>query len=166
MTNRDFEIIEFLTKYKVASLSTLQYFFFPSLSTAQKRMKILYDNKKVSRVRDFINNEYVYFIKKPRQFNHSVKVTETYVNLSKKYNIVKFILEPKLNMIRPDALIGYVENNKSKIMYLEVELSNKGFDSNKYKRFLQNGINKEFGLPNYCEVWIERKNDSEIVKFE
>lgn len=165
LTSRDFEIIEFITKYKAANTTTLQYFFFPSLSACQKRLLTLVQLKQLKRARDSITNEFIYYIKKPKQLMHTVKVAELYAELSRKYKIVHFKTEVKLSSIRPDAVFGYIENNTNKIGMLEVELSNKEFDKKKYEVFIKSGEAKENGLKNFnIFLWDHRKKYIEIIK--
>lgn len=164
LTSRDFEIIEFLSTYKVASTTVLHYFFFPSLSACQKRLLRLIKGKHIKRARDSISNEYFYYLKKPKQVNHSLKITELYMELSKKYLIKHFKIEVPIGSIRPDAIFGYVENSIPKIGMLEVELSNKEFDRKKYEYFLKNGEAKINGFNSFnVFLWTKRKNILEII---
>ncbi|MDU6263737.1 MAG: hypothetical protein E6600_04475 [Anaerocolumna aminovalerica] len=135
LTTRDVEIKDFLDNYKVATTSTIAHFFFPSQWAAYKRLKYLVDHKQIKRIRDSINNEYMYFAKRPKQLRHSLLVTEFYREFSNQYQVVNFKIEPVLRNIRPDAVFGYVKNGKNYIGLLEVEISNKGFNFNKYEKF-------------------------------
>lgn len=165
LTSRDFEILEFLENYKVANTTILQYFFFPSLSACQKRLLKLVQSKQLKRARDSINNEYIYYIKKPKQLNHSLKITELYMELSKKYEIIHFKTEVGIGSIRPDAIFGYKENNKAKIGMLEVELSNKDFNIKKYEYFVKSGEAKQSNIYDFqIFLWTKRKKIIEILK--
>lgn len=164
LTNRDFEVIDFLSTYKVASTTVIQYFFFPSLSACQKRLLKLINDKQIKRARDSVTNEYFYYIKKPKQINHSLKVIELYMELSKKFEIIHFKIEPKIGSIRPDAIFGYKENGRPKIGMLEVELSNKEFDCKKYEYFMKNGEAKSNGFTSFnIFLWTKRKSILEII---
>lgn len=166
LTTRDCEIIDFLTNYKIASTTTLQYFFFPSLSACQKRLLKMVKEKTIKRARDNITNEYVYYIKKPKQVLHSLKVTELYAELSGKYEIKHFKIEVKLDTIRPDAVFGYIEKGVSKIGMLEVELSNKAFDSKKYNHFSRSGEAKKYGFSSFnVFLWDKKSMVMEIIKY-
>lgn len=144
LTTRDFDIIEFVNNFKIADTSTISNLFFPSLDSCRKRLKVIFDNNKLNRVRDNINCEYVYFIKKPKQYKHSLLVTKFYGYFKDKLNISKFIIEPTYGNIRPDAAFVYNDNGVSKVGLLEVEISNKGFDWIKYDSFCNNGNFSEF----------------------
>ena len=137
MTKRDSEVLDFLREYKVATTSILQYFFYPSLDVARRRLYILYKDKQVKRARDNINNEYIYFVKKPIQLKHSLEIINTFKELDKKYDIKYFKIEKSIGSIRPDAIFGYIENGKQKIGMLEIELSNKGLNLTKYDKFIK-----------------------------
>ena len=130
LTRRDFEIIEFLDQYKVASTSTIQTFFFPSLSATRKRLKTMYEMNKVKRIRDNINN--------------SASVTSAYSYLIKNYNLQKFKLEPSMGSIRPDALFGVIDNKNCFICCLEMELSNNVGKIKKYNAWIKSNEYKGY----------------------
>ena len=144
LTRRDLDIIYFLEDYKVASTQTLKELFFPSLSACQKRLKILYDNKRVQRVRPYLNHDYEYFIKKPKRYTHCLLATEFYRELSKQSKVDTFLVDKELGNIRPDAIFGYEINGKKYIGLLEVEISNNGFNYEKYEKFYSSGDYKKF----------------------
>lgn len=143
-TSRDLEIRDFLDTYKIASTSTLAHFFFPSNWAAYKRLRYLAEHGQVKRIRDSINNEYMYCTKKPKQLRHSLLVTDFYREFSKLHEIKTFKTEPQLGSIRPDAVFGYIENGKNHIGLLEVEISNKGFNINKYEKFFTSQEYKQY----------------------
>lgn len=144
MTSRDYEIIEFVKKFGIASTSTIQQEFFPSLSSCQKRLKVIYDEHRLRRSRDVINSEYVYFSRRPKQFRHSLLVSDFYRELSKIATVPVFNIEPEYGDIRPDASFGYEIGNKKYLGLLEVEISNKGFDSFKYTKLIANDQYREY----------------------
>ncbi|MEG0693002.1 MAG: hypothetical protein RR444_07960, partial [Oscillospiraceae bacterium] len=78
-------------------------------------------------------------------------------NLSKICVVANYKLEPTLGSIRPDALFGYRYNNKNYIGLLEVEISNKGFDINKYLRFYSSKEYQSY-LPAMPKIFIIGNN--------
>jgi hypothetical protein len=136
-TTRDNEIISFLSNYKVATTSTIAEVFFPSIYACYKRLAVLHNEKLIKRTRDFISEEYIYHIKKtlPSQWKHSLLVTDFYRELHKKAEILNFKIEPVYGDIRPDAVFGYKSHGVVAMGLLEVEISHKGFNSNKYEKF-------------------------------
>lgn len=50
---------------------------------------------------------------------------------------MRFVLEPQYVNIRPDAIIGFISNGVKRLALLEVELSNKGFNAEKYNKYWQ-----------------------------
>lgn len=147
ITTRDTEIIDFISEYKVASTATIAEIMFPSLSACQKRLKVLHDNKQINRIRDNINSQYIYFTKQPKQLRHSILVTDFYRELHRLAEVVSFKREPILGDIRPDAVFGYRFNGRGYIGLLEVEISNKGFNIGKYRKFYQDDCKKYFPAP-------------------
>lgn len=147
ITTRDMQIVEFLDGYKIANTSTIAELFFPSAEACYKRLQVLSENKVIRRMRDSINNEYLYFHKKiPKQLKHSLLVSSFYRELHRisGVNILNFKIEPTLGDIRPDAVFAYKYNGKNYLGLLEVEISNKGFNYGKYERFYGNGDYKSY----------------------
>ena len=134
ITKRDAQAIKYTEQYKVARTSTLAMFY-PSYRVAARRLTAIAEAGELKRERDGWSNEYIYYLKKPKQMRHALTVTDFYREFAKQAEIVKFVLEPELGGIRPDAAIGFTVGGKSRLALLEVELSNKGFDAEKYARF-------------------------------
>lgn len=132
VTSKDFEVIEFLKQYKVATTDTIKTLFYGNLRTTQHRLKVLSDKKLLNRSRDNVSNEYIYYLKRPAQLRHKLLVTDFYRELSKQCKIAFFTPEPQIHNRRPDAFFGYTINGVNKLGFLEVEISNKGFDYSKY----------------------------------
>jgi hypothetical protein len=149
LTTRDLEVIDFVTKFKVANASIIQRLFFPSRTTCQRRLKVMADSKKLKRLRSSINSEYIYFVKQPKQVNHALAVANVYADLVQKYTIKKFKIEPVLGSIRPDAIFYYLDANTPQIGMLEVELSHKKANFIKYQNFLRNGEAKANGFTKF-----------------
>ena len=160
LTKRDVKIIEFLEQYKIASTTILTHFFFPSEQTCRRRLKYLYDNHKIDRERDFVNNEYLYFLKKPRQLKHSLYVVKFYHMLHKNYTVESFEIEKKMADIRPDAVFTYKDKGMTITGLLEVELSNKGLNQSKYERFIVNRSYRDY-FNNIPVVFAVTKQDVE-----
>jgi hypothetical protein len=128
--------------------------FFVSDATCSKRLSLLHKTGQIKRLRDSVNQEYIYYLKLPKQLKHSLKVTEICVDLSLKYKVIDIKLEPilkaqerQITTIRPDAIIGYVENGINKLGMIEVEISHKNLDIDKYKNFIRLGESKLCGIP-------------------
>ena len=143
LTRRDLDIISFLEDYKIASTSTLTTFFFPSKRSCQMRLKTLADYKYIKRARMTMNHDYIYYIKKPYKVTHDLLITEFYRELKLSSNIISFVVEKQIGKIRPDAIFAF-ENRTQKLGLLEVEISNKGFDYEKFETFYRSGIYKEY----------------------
>lgn len=153
MTSRDKEVIEFITEFKVASTSTIAEVFFPSRISCYRRLQVLNEHNELKRIRNNINSEYVYYKKLPKQFKHSLLVTEFYRELHKKSDIISFKIEPIMGNIRPDAVFGYTYHKKTYVGLLEVEISNKGFNFGKYEKFYSSGEYKNY-LPVMPTVFV------------
>lgn len=153
MTSRDKEVIEFITDFKVASTSTIAEVFFPSKISCYRRLQVLNGHNELKRIRNNINSEYVYYKKLPKQFKHSLLVTEFYRELHKRSDIISFKIEPTMGNIRPDAVFGYTYHTKTYVGLLEVEISNKGFNFGKYEKFYSSGEYKNY-LPVMPTVFV------------
>lgn len=157
ITTRDMQIVDFLEEYKIASTSTIAELFFPSKIAAYKRLQVLSKNNIVKRMRDSINNEYLYYKKIPKQLKHSLLVSDFYRELHKNVEIISFKIEPVLGDIRPDAVFGYKYNGNINIGLLEVEISRKGFNYAKYERFYSSELYKKY-LPVMPVVFVVGDN--------
>lgn len=144
LTSRDFEIIGFVRELKLASTDTIAQSFFPTLNSCRKRLKIIVDHGYLKRSRDIVSAQYVYYTSKPKQFRHSLLVSDFYRELSKIATIRRFKAEPEYDDIRPDAIIGYEINGVKYLALLEVEISNKGLDLYKYNKLYANERYKKF----------------------
>lgn len=137
MTARDSHVVDFISEFKAANTSTIQTMFFKSHRVALNRLAGLVKLGEVKRERYSVSLEYVYFIKRPAQLRHSVTVAEQVAKFCASHQVVCYKAEPAFGSIRPDAMIGYIEHGEERIALLEVELSNKGLDIEKYKKFEQ-----------------------------
>jgi len=144
ITSRDFEVVEFIKDVKIASTSTISQLFFPSLRMAQNRLNVMCSANLLRRSRDTVSSEYVYYSSRPKQFRHSLLVSDFYRELSKISTVHGFRIEPTYDDIRPDAVFGYEIGSKKYLGLLEVEISNKGLDLFKYNKLYANDQFKKF----------------------
>lgn len=157
LTRRDLDIINFLEEYRVASTSTLTAMFFPSLRSCQIRLKTLAVNQKIKRARLTMNHDYIYYTKKPYGVMHDLLCTEFCRELMSRATVLQCVIEKQLGKIRPDAVIAFKYNNKQCLGLLEVEISHKGFDFEKYENFYRTGAYKDF-FPVMPTVYVVCKN--------
>jgi hypothetical protein len=157
LTRRDLDILNFIEEYRIASTTTLTALFFPSLRSCQLRLRTLAVNGKVKRARLTMNHDYIYYVKKPGNFMHDLLVTEFYRELSQRSKILNFVSEKGLGKIRPDAIFGFEFEGKQRLGLLEVEISHKGFDFEKYEEFYRTVAYKEW-FPIMPTVYIVGRN--------
>lgn len=135
MTTRDFEIIEFIEKYRVVSTQTLCHFFFKSIHSCYKVTHRLTEKGLLNRTKilnDSINSSYIYFINKPpQQIKHMLTITDFMSKWDSKYGVQDFNIQMKLGEIIPDAIMM----SQNQLYIIEVEISNKGFNYMKYEKF-------------------------------
>lgn len=135
ITKRDASVIAFVDMIKIAKTSTISRLFYPSYTVAARRLSEIVRQGELARNRDGWSSEYVYYRRKPKQIRHAITLSDFYRELSNQAEIKKFIVEPTLGDIRPDAVVGFVADGKERIALVEIELSNKGFDYHKYAAF-------------------------------
>lgn len=135
LTTRDFEVVEFVRQFKIADTDTIAALFFPSRDACYKRLRQLVVANHLARYRDSMNNQYLYYVKPPKQLRHSLLVSRFYGSLASMSSVAKFSIEPRCGQIRPDAAFIYDSGHGPQVGLLEVEISNKGFDWGKYERF-------------------------------
>lgn len=139
ITKRDAQVLEFIDKFKVATTDTIAELFYPSLQVAQRRLREL-SKKELKRERYYFNTQYIYYKKKTTQLRHNITLTNFYRELSKIAKIEEFTKHDNtIKGIEPDAFIAYRCNGNNYIAFIEVEISKKGLDLDKYKRLYLSG---------------------------
>lgn len=144
ITSRDIQVVEFLDRFKIAKTSTIAALFYPSLLVAQKRLKVMYEDKQAKRARDNITSEYFYYINKPKQLRHSLLLTDFYREFNKVVEIVDFKNEVTIDKLRADGLVAYKKNGKGYIAFVEVQISNTPLDLKKYQVLLKSEEYKRY----------------------
>lgn len=139
LQERDEKILEFIKKFKVVTTSQIEKEFFSkhkqSARLARRRLKKLYDAKLIKRERSHINYEYVYYFEKPKQIRHQILVVDFYQAVKQYGRIIEFTPEKSMANIRSDAICKIARNNQLHLFCVEVELSNNGFNQDKYEDF-------------------------------
>lgn len=139
LTERDQKVIDFLVEFKAARTSVIVQLFYTSYRVAMRRLAALANDKELKRERDSDKGEYIYYVKKPKHLRHALILTDVYALLARQVDIHSFIIEPTIEDVRPDALVDYEDSGKKKLAFIEVELSNKGFDMAKYEHLYNSG---------------------------
>ena len=119
MTIRDLRVVEFLQEFKIARTSVLSSLFFGgNKRVAQRRLKAIVDEKAINRV---FEGEYVYYSKLPKQYSHSLALTDYIAYLAKEYSIdlASARAEYKCGDARADALLTI----SGKPCFVEVQLT-------------------------------------------
>ena len=130
LTERDNQIIEFLTQYKCATTSTISDLFFNgSRRPTTRRLKHLKEHGFIKSSQEYVSVEQVHYInKKPTQLKHSCICSEFVSKMKLENNIIKEKVEFKIGNIRSDLLLI---TDTPKIYFVEV-CNTKPFDVNKY----------------------------------
>lgn len=168
ITQRDYKVISFLEKFKIATTSTISELFYPSLRVAQKRLLQLYRYKEIKRDRDNFTQEYYYYINKPRQLKHSLLLTNLYGSLSKlNCKILKFEKEVIINNLRADGFVIFQHSNKTYLNFVEVQISNTPLDIDKYRTLLFSEKYKDYGLPIFPRLLaVTNKRTPKVKEFK
>lgn len=129
MTDRDYKVIEFIKEFRIASASTIARLYFPSLATAERRLKKLVDNRKLYRTRDDVISEYVYYTKKPTNIKHSLMIADIYSKLAinKDIQLIKYKREYEIKFraktLKADLMAVIKSNNKLVPILVEIDLT-------------------------------------------
>lgn len=141
MTNRDFKIIDFIKEFKCVSTTTIARLYFPSLATAERRLKKLVENKKLLRARDNIISEYVYYIKKPTNLKHCILIAEVYSKLAtnKDIQLIKYKREYEIKFraktLRTD-LMAVIRTKDNKLVPILIEIDLTKSYKDKYTEYI------------------------------
>lgn len=151
LTMRDLEVVKFIedTKLPITATQASKIWFWTgneksSLVSAQRRLFALYKMKKISRVRNFQSEEYIYYLKKaPNQTKHKQLIVDFLCQLSlQKFKILDIQLEWKgieqSYGIRPDVFLTIEYNQEKYNFIVEVDNTKTFTNSEKYGRFISN----------------------------
>lgn len=150
LTTRDMEIVRFMEQTGLpltASQASRMWFWTgnekSSLICAQRRLLALYKSKKVSRIREYVGQEYVYFLSKiPAQLKHKQLMVDFLYHLNmNKFKLLDIQVEwkaiEKSYRVRPDLFLTVEYGTNKYNLICEVE-NTKEFDSKKYEKFTSN----------------------------
>ncbi len=151
LTMRDLEIVKFIedTGLPLNATQVSKLFFWSgneksSLVRAQRRLLALYKMKKICRARNYVGEEYIYYLKKtPTQLKHKQLIVDFLCQLNiQKFKILDIQLEWKgienAYGIRPDVFLTIEYNGKKYNFIVEVDNTKTFTNGEKYGRFISN----------------------------
>lgn len=146
LQSRDRKLIRFLDAFGCARTAHIKNLFFPNVSIQRcnQRLKYLYDKDAIDRDRTYASQDYLYFLKKPREIEHMLQRVEAYTQLSKITVLNEFIPEYALDGLRADAYFETWHNGIITPYFLEVQRSS-NFRQNKYEAVYHSGA--------WSELW-------------
>lgn len=172
LTNRDNEIIDFLTKYKCATTSTISDIFFNgSKRPCTRRLKHLREHHFINSSQEYVALEQVHYIgTKPTQLKHTCLVASIVSKLySPEIEIIRAIPEYKIGNVRADLLLVLKVNGNNRIYMVEA-CNTKNFDLGKYHKLYTQGAWKGV-LPIFPTILvvsdkeIKTSNTMNIIQF-
>lgn len=121
-----------------------------SLLCCQKRLKLLYENKKVNRWRENTTSSYYYYIgKKSTQIRHKALIYKLYVQIATqsdiqvvKYSTEKEFKDDRGNLLRADLFLVIKKNEDYIPVIAEVDLAH--IYKEKYTYFIQSESYKQY----------------------
>ena len=157
ITDRDRNILLFLSQTRLATTKQIQRVFFNNLhhSIVYNRLSYLVDCKLLKR--KYFNlegkrNIYIYYLDKfpaKKTIKHDLKITEFYVQLiENNYEIISFEKNPIIAGIIPDAEVWVRKNNKEFGIFLEIQFANHDCQKKYYN--LNSKVNKK--IPNILYI--------------
>lgn len=169
LTDRDNQIIEFLTNYKCSTTSTISKLFFNnSLRPCNRRLKNLREHGFIKSSQEYVSTEKVHYInKKPSQLKHSCICSEFACMMKLNNNILKEKIEYKIGSVRADLLMI---TDKPEIYLIEI-CNTKPFDLNKYIK-LKNSLEWKKVFPIFPTILvisnkeIKSSRELKIVKYD
>jgi hypothetical protein len=131
---RDRRVLRFIEDFGCCDTGRLHKLFFTDVTMrrCQQRLAQLAKNKRIERRRDFIGQNYLYYMTKPKQIDHMLKRVDVYLALTQMVTLNEFIPEFTLGDLRADAYFEVWKNNRIYPYFLEVQ-RNTQFDQSKYE---------------------------------
>lgn len=126
LTERDRKIIRFIEDFGCADSDMIHRLFFADVSRNRclSRMKQLADRHCVSRSRESVSANYLYYIgKPPKEIAHKMVRANFYTRMKASYDLKVFFPEPIYGKIRPDAYMEFSLYGQRYAAFLEVQLS-------------------------------------------
>ena len=156
---RDRQIQQALSEWGCLDIVQVAQMFFPSLSTAQRRMQRLSERGKVNRCREDLGQPYRYYIdKKPVQIEHRLGVNWIRLWLLSRMKsweqVYYFGYEINYGPLRPDGLTGIKNTLTGKYHFTFIEYD-RGF--NKFDKAEK--YEKWFDSDGYAGQWWAEKAD-------
>lgn len=154
LTTRDIQVVNFLeeTRLIMTSEQIARYFYRSkkeqSLRSIQviaaNRLKVMIKSRNVKRVREFNNQNYIYynFPKTPKRSEHKLLMSEFLVTMKEKhFKIIKVELEYKDLQkdygLRPDMRIEFEYYNIKFVAFVEVDHTKTFSNEEKYKKLIK-----------------------------
>lgn len=152
LLSREKRLLNFIDIFGAATTSQIQKLFYSEKSTdkcarikAQTRLKMLFDNKYIKRIRSDINSEYIYYQKKTQFLNHQILLVDVYLYLLHiEGDILEFTPEIVFADIRPDAKVVFDDYTFEHTFLVEVHRGFNPFDQQKYEDFYYSKVWKEY----------------------
>lgn len=144
LTERDYQIIDFLKNVKVAYTNTINILFFNSLRACQSRLKKLVDGKYIRCFRPNKFSQNIYYIGiRCSNWKHKIIFSNLIGKLKElDIEVIKYVTPIKISSIIADGFIAIKKNDINQIYLVEVELT-KYFNVKKYEDLYYNRGYKE-----------------------
>jgi hypothetical protein len=141
ITDRDWNVVEFVTKIPCYTDTLIKLFYPTSERNGYNRLAFLHDYLYLKRTRHGANDRYFYFTKKePAQKKHLDLLAKTYLWLiNNGYTVDILTVQTQIGNIRPDMTCTIERNGKSVIMAVEIQ---RMFDSEKIKKYEESEFKK------------------------
>ena len=156
ITERDREILAFISEFKCVNSDIIAQLFFSDANNkvmlANRRLRKLFEIGKLNRSkRTDILEPYLYYKgSKPSNYKHSLLIAKAYIDISNKYEIVKYKREYEVKYnnktLRAD-LMAIAKDDKGKLRAFIIEIQNAKQYKNKWSEYISNGYYKaKFGV--------------------
>lgn len=157
---RDQVALDFIEKFRIVTSKQVSDIAYHNIDIANRRLRIMTQNRLLHRIYNPIGMGYIYSTKQIRtvkQLRHTLLRNEFHFKLLEMgCEIIEVDVEPIYGSVRPDAI--YVVNYKGKRygFLLEVEISNRVINTEKYNNWFLQEYKQYLKVP-IPVVYITRK---------
>lgn len=137
ITERDREVIEFVTEFRAVYSRHVQRLFFYRHKQGQRQanrtLRKLWQAGELRRTKDQYTDRLIYYVGNRHQLRHKLLITSVYVRLLD-HDLQEFRREYCIGAYQTDAFCRFRHSGREYLYFVEVQISHQPVDVEKYEK--------------------------------